>query len=141
MPFLFMLAIASSIFFLSTKYHKETYLLGEILQKNKQLQPFCMTSLVEFQTLYNGILYKNYSCRAVSFYTRENKSRSSTFIYTKHFARPLAKFCASEQSHERGQMPNRAGMFSRQIPAYAGLTSGQIPGGSPGGRGDDRSWN
>jgi hypothetical protein len=84
MPFLFMLAIASSIFFLSTKYHKETYLLRQILQKNEQLQPFCMTSLVEFQTLYNGILYKNYSCSAVSFYTRENKSRSSTFIYTKN---------------------------------------------------------
>jgi hypothetical protein len=30
-------------------------------------------------------------------------------------------------------MPDGAGMFSRQIPAYAGLTSGQIPGVRPGG--------
>jgi hypothetical protein len=30
-------------------------------------------------------------------------------------------------------MPDGAGMFSCQIPAYAGLTSGQIPGVCPGG--------
>ena len=30
-------------------------------------------------------------------------------------------------------MPDGTGMFSRQIPAYAGLTSGQIPGVWPGG--------
>jgi hypothetical protein len=64
--------------------------------------------------------------------------------YTKHLARPLANF---DQSNERGQMPDGARMFSRQIPAYAGLTSGQIPGvrrgggGGGGGGGDDRSWN
>ena len=40
MPSLFMFAIASSIFFLSIKYHKDTCLLRQILQKNKQLQPF-----------------------------------------------------------------------------------------------------
>jgi hypothetical protein len=51
-----------------------------------------LTSLVEFQTLYNGILYKNYLRRAVCFYTHEKKSRSSTFLYTKHLARPLANF-------------------------------------------------
>ena len=32
-------------------------------------------------------------------------------------------------------MPDGAGMFSRQIPAYAGLTSGKIPGVRPGGGG------
>jgi hypothetical protein len=37
-----------------------------------------LMSLVEFQTLYNGILYKNYSHRAVCFYICENKSHSST---------------------------------------------------------------
>jgi hypothetical protein len=67
-------------------------------------------SLVEFQTLYNGILYKNYSRRAVCFYTRENKSRSSTFIYTliytKHLARPLANF-APVISQMKGQANER----------------------------------
>jgi hypothetical protein len=36
-----------------------------------------LTSLVEFQTLYNGILYKKYSRRTVCFYTRE-KNHVST---------------------------------------------------------------
>ena len=71
---------------------------------------------------------------SVFFYTRENKSRSSTFIYTKYLASATAgQFCASDQSNERGQMPDSAGMFSPQIPAYAGLTSGQVPGVRPGG--------
>jgi hypothetical protein len=43
------------------------------------------------------------------------------------------QFCASDQSNERGQMADDAGMFSRQIPAYAGLTSGQILRVHPGG--------
>ncbi len=65
---------------------------------------------------------------SVFFYTRENKLRSSTFVYTKYTAS-----ATSEQSNERGQKPDSAGMFSRQIPAYAGLTSGQVPGVRPGG--------
>ena len=97
--------------------------------------------MVEFQTLYNGILYKNYSRRAVCFFTRENKSRSSMFIYTRAliYKRPdlhqalsatAGQFCASDQSNEKGQMPDGAGMFSE---------CGQIPGVRPGV--DDRSWN
>jgi hypothetical protein len=38
----------------------------------------------------------------------------------KALSATAGQFCASDQSIERGQMPDGAGMFSRQIPAYAG---------------------
>jgi hypothetical protein len=91
-----------------------------------------LTSLVEFQTLYNGILYKNYSRRAVCFYTRKQITFINIHLY-QALSATAGQFCASDQSNERGQMPDGAGMFSRQIPAYAGLTTGQIPGVRPGG--------
>jgi hypothetical protein len=67
----------------------------------------------------------------------KSKSCSSTFIYTKHFARPLANFAPVISQNKRGLMPDGVGMFSCQIPAYAELTSGQIPGVR---LGDNRSW-
>jgi hypothetical protein len=72
-----------------------------------------LTSLVEFQTLYNGILY---SRRAVCFYTCEKKSRLSTFIYTKHLAWLLANFAPVISQMKGVKCPTVRGCFRVKFP-------------------------
>jgi hypothetical protein len=98
-----------------------------------------LTSLVEFQTLYNGILYKNYSRRAACFYTRENKSRSSTFIYTKHLARPLANFAPVISQMKGVKCPTVRECFRVKFPPMQDKPLVKSRGFARGG--DDRSWN